>query len=382
MFKGNFAKLFVAALLLFNAFYMLLPTLPVYLTGHLGFAKGQIGAVLATYTLAALLIRPLTGFLIDRYGRKKFYITAFAIYAFIFPSYLLAQQFSSMFLLRFVHGLAWGVATTTASTLIVDIVPAHRRGEGIGLYGLSMTIPMALGPLLGIKTVAHWGAEGLFFTSMAIAILAGTVTLLVEYPPFPVNHSIHFSLRNLIEKKSLPSSLNLLMISVSYGGLVSFIALYALETGIGHTAAFFMIFAAGIAIARLVGGRIFDRTGPLRIGLTGISLLVIAFLLLGTAHQLVVFLLAGLIAGLGNGIIFPVFQAMVNNLVSPARRGAANSTLFTGLDLGIGLGMLLTGQLGQAFGFANTYLIFGALNLAALMVFILFTYRHYRQLHP
>jgi MFS family permease len=84
IFKENFALVFFASLLMFTAFYIMLPTLPVFLTNGLKIDEGKTGLILAVYTLAALLVRPFTGYLIDRYGRKFFYISALFLFAFFF----------------------------------------------------------------------------------------------------------------------------------------------------------------------------------------------------------------------------------------------------------------------------------------------------------
>ena len=380
IFKGNFMLVFFASLLVFTAFYIMLPTLPVFLTRELKIDEGQTGLILAVYTLAALLIRPFTGYLIDRYGRKLFYIPSLLLFAIIFAGYPLAGAFALILMVRFAHGLVWGVATTTGSTLIVDIVPAQRRGEGIGLYGLAMTIPMAMGPFTGLQLSRNNNYTLMFLCAGALAFAGFLLTLFIKYPAVPHAGKIKFSFRNLLESTSLPVTFNLLMINIGYGGLVSFISLYALKTGIGKTGIFFIVFAGGITLARLYMGKIFDRHGPKALSIGGILLLAIGHVMLGLIINTAGFMTAGFLLGLGSGVVFPTFQAMVNNLVPPQRRGAANSTLFSGLDLGIGLGMLITGFLAHAIGLPHTYLIYGALNVIALLFFLFISLKHYQRI--
>jgi len=380
IFRGNFVLVFFASLLMFTAFYIMLPTLPVFLTRELKIDEGQTGLILAVYTLAALLIRPFTGFMIDRFGRKIFYMPSLFLFAVIFAGYPLAGVFTLMLIVRFAHGLVWGVATTTGSTLIVDIVPAERRGEGIGLYGLAMTIPMALGPFTGLQLTQNNNYSLMFLSAGGLALAGFLLTLIIKYPDVPPAGKISFSFRNLLESTSLPVTFNLLIINITYGGLVSFISLYALKTGIGYTGIFFIVFAAGITLARLYMGKIFDRHGPKALSVAGIILLACGHVILGLIINTTGFMVAGFLLGLGSGVVFPAFQAMVNNLVPPSRRGAANSTLFSGLDLGIGLGMLITGYLAHVIGLPHTYLIYGALNLIALFYFLFISLKHYQRI--
>lgn len=379
IFRGNFVLVFFASLLMFTAFYIMLPTLPVFLTRELKIDEAQTGLILAVYTLAALLIRPFTGFMIDRHGRKWFYITALFLFALIFAGYPLAGAFALMLAVRFVHGLVWGVATTTGSTLIVDIIPAERRGEGIGLYGLAMTVPMAMGPFTGLQLSQNNDYTLMFLSAGVLAFAGFLLTLLIKYPLVPHAGKTVFSFRNLLESTSLPVTFNLLIINISYGGLVSFISLYALKTGIGYTGLFFIVFACGITLARIYMGKIFDRHGPKALAITGILLLVTGHVILGLVITTAGFMIAGFLLGLGSGIVFPTFQAMVNNLVAPQRRGAANSTLFSGLDLGIGLGMLITGYLAHVIGLPATYLLYGGLNFIALLYFLFISLTHYQK---
>jgi len=379
LFRGNFIWVFFASLLMFTAFYILLPTLPVFLTRELRIDEGKTGLILAVFTLAALLIRPFTGFMIDRYGRKIFYISSLLLFAIIFSGYPLASAFIVILMVRFIHGLVWGVATTTGSTLIVDIIPAERRGEGIGLYGLAMTIPMAMGPFAGLQLAQNNNYTLMFLFAGALALAGFLLTLLIKYPIVPHSGKAVFSFRNLLESTALPVTFNLLIVNITYGGLVSFVSLYALTTGIGNTGIFFIVFASGITLARIYMGKIFDRNGPKALAISGILLLVAGHLILGLILKTAGFMIAGFLLGLGSGVVFPTFQAMVNNLVPPQRRGAANSTLFSGLDLGIGLGMLITGFLAHAIGLPHTYLIFSALNILALLYFLFISLIHYQK---
>jgi len=380
IFRGNFVLVFFASLSIVKAFYIMLPRLVGFLTREFEIDEGQTGLILAVYTLAALLIRPFTGFMIDRFGRKIFYMPSLFLFAVIFAGYPLAGVFTLMLIVRFAHGLVWGVATTTGSTLIVDIVPAERRGEGIGLYGLAMTIPMALGPFTGLQLTQNNNYSLMFLSAGGLALAGFLLTLIIKYPDVPPAWKISFSFRNLLESTSLPVTFNLLIINITYGGLVSFISLYALKTGIGYTGIFFIVFAAGITLARLYMGKIFDRHGPKALSVAGIILLACGHVILGLIINTTGFMVAGFLLGLGSGVVFPAFQAMVNNLVPPSRRGAANSTLFSGLDLGIGLGMLITGYLAHVIGLPHTYLIYGALNLIALFYFLFISLKHYQRI--
>ena len=171
----------------------------------------------------------------------------------------------------------------------------------------------------------------------------------------------------------------MMIVQFTYGGVLSFIALYGKEIGVDNSGIFFLILSLGIGFSRVGSGKIFDISGPDKISLVGMILLIIGFPVLALVNNPIGFHISAVILGLGFGIIMPTFQTMVNNMVAPKRRGAANSTLFTCFDIGIGMGMIGTGVLSEWLGFSSTFLISSVVNLLALNVFLFFTINHYRR---
>lgn len=374
----NFVFVSIANLLMSIAFYFLIPTLPIYLEAELGVSRGYVGLVLAAYTIAALLIRPFTGMAVDRKGRKVIYLISFLLFSLLFSIYVAATTLIIMLAVRVVHGLAWGVLTTAGSTVVVDIIPPSRRGEGLGVFGLSMTIAMAIGPMFGLWLSASGNYPRLFIGASLLSLAGFILVLLVRYPKFtPPARAEGLWWKRLIEPTALPASLNYLIVMISYGGMLSFISIYAHEIGINNPGLFFLVYAVGITLSRLFAGRLFDRHGPLWIAVIGLSTLSIGFPILALVKSYEGFFISSFILGFGSGIIMPTFQAMVNNLAGPQHRGAANSTLFTALDLGIGLGMIIMGLSSEAIGLANSFIACGVINLGALALFVAYTQRHY-----
>lgn len=374
----NFLLISVANLLMSIAFYFLIPTLPIYLENDLGIRRGYIGLVLAAYTMAALLIRPLTGLFIDRHGRKLIYLTSFFLFSLLFNIYVTATTLAVMLAVRMVHGFTWGITTTAGSTLVVDIIPPDRRGEGLGVFGLSMTIAMAIGPMFGLWLSSSGDYPRLFIGASILSLAGFVLLLLVKYPKhLPPERGEGLWYKQLIEPTALPASLNYLIVMISYGGMLSFISIYGQENGIKNPGFFFLIYAIGITLSRLFAGRVFDRHGPFWIAVVGLAFLAAGFPILAFFHSYEGFFISSFILGIGSGIIMPTFQAMVNNIAGAQHRGAANSTLFTALDLGIGIGMIGMGLSSAWIGLTYSFIACGVVNLAALVLFITYTHRHY-----
>ncbi len=375
----NFTLIGIANLLMAIAFYFLLPTLPLYLKDKLGATPSQVGMVLAFYTIAALVIRPFVGYTVDAFGRKFIYLLSFIIFSSLFLGYIFAISIGLMIIIRFAHGLTWGSLSTSGSTIAVDFIPASRRGEGISLFGLSMTIAMAIGPLMALTVLGKMDYLWVFILASFISIIGLLLALNIRFPVYkPHLDNRSFSLKRLIERTSVPLSLNVLVVTSTYGGILSFSSIYGKEIGVENSGLFFLLLAAGIGISRFFSGSIFDRVGPFRIVIIGMLLLMLGFPILFIAPNLYGFHISATVIGLGFGIIMPTFQAMVNNLVPPERRGAANSTYFTSFDLGIGMGMVLTGIISEHIGLGKSFLICSAIVAIALILFFTYSFKQYK----
>lgn len=360
------------------AFYFMVPILPLFLSDNFSATEGQVGLVLSFYTIAALLIRPFAGYAVDTLGRYGIYVGSLLLFTLTFFGYPLVTSILFVLILRFVHGLTWGSMSSAGSTIAVDLVPQKRRGEGIGVFGLSMTIAMAIGPLIAILITGDGGYNRLFFSAAAFSFLGLMLSLFVRVPKIKKQEN-KFTISSLIEKKALPVSLNMFFITIPYGGIISFIALYGRSIDIESSGVFFLLLALGIAVSRIVSGKSFDRVGPKKISLLGLSLLIIGLFVLAFYKNVIGYHLAALVLGFGFGILMATFQAIANHNVAAEKRGAANSTYLTFFDLGIGFGMLLVGYLIQVLDYSGTFLLCAGIEFLALFVFLLYTMPKFKQ---
>jgi predicted MFS family arabinose efflux permease len=266
----------------------------------------------------------------------------------LFAGYLVAITITAITLLRFAQGLTWGFTTVSGSTIAVDIIPTSKRGEGIGYFALSTTLGMSVGPIIGLFVCHLWGYPTMFICGVIISFASLACAYAIHLRKrFVVGKHIKLKLNSMFDKNSIRPSLNVLITMIAYGALLSFIALYGREIGIQNTSLYFLLLSFGIASARLTAGKQFDKKGPRRIITLCIILLIIGFPLLALAHNSLLFYISAIIIGFGNGVIFPTFQSMVNNLADAKHRGAANSTLYTAVDLGMGFGMIMAGVIAQ-----------------------------------
>ncbi|MDP4183728.1 MAG: MFS transporter [Bacteroidota bacterium] len=376
----NFLILTLSNFLIFISYYSIISSLPLYISNELNAPKSLVGLALAAYTIASVFIRPFSGFALDRFGRKHILWVALFLYAIMYNGYLLATSMTLIIILRLIHGLTWGITTISGSTVTVDVIPAEKRGEGLGYYGLSTTMGMALGPVLGMFISHHWGYSSMFFSGFCISIVGFLITTFISFPKsLPIKNQEQLAIRNLFDRRSMIPSLNLMILMAPYGCLLSFIALYGTEIGIVNASSFFLVYAFGISLSRFLSGKIFDHNGPATLITECILLLAIGFPILALYKNPVGFYIAAFIIGCGNGVIFPVFQSMVNNIVSVERRGVGNSTLFTALDLGMGFGMLLSGIMVQHFSMTVAFLVCSVIYILGLLLFRKVVVPHYNR---
>ena len=379
LWNRNFTLLTFSNFFMCSAYYSLISTLPVYISTELHSPKSVVGLVLASYIVAAVLVRPFTGYGLDRYGRKTILIVSLLLYALVFNGYLIAWTVTVMILVRFAHGLTWGLTTTSNSTVAVDIIPSGKRGEGIGYFGISTTLGMALGPVIGSSIFQHGGYHAMFIAGFIISLASMGMAASMRFPDGVPSKSLEFRFSTLFETTTILPSFNLLLIMITYGGMLSFVALYGRELGIHNPAGFFLIYATGVIGARFTSGKFFDRHGPRMILLICLSLLIAGFPVLALLRNPAGFYGAAVILGFGNGVVFPTFQAMTNNMVLQNRRGAANSTLFTAVDIGMGAGMILVGSIAQQFSISMAFIVCSGICIASFLFFLFFTIKYYEK---
>ena len=361
------------------SFYFLLPTLPVYVVSGLGEGEDKVGFIIGVYSLSALLIRPVAGYALDHYGRRIIYLVALIAFTLMMGFYLFASSLVLLLILRFFHGLTWGVITTGGSTIAADLVPDSRRGEGIGYFGLSITLSIALGPLLGLSIMEPDHFDALFLSAFFLSILAFVLFFFIKMPVLKPLIKRKLAWDTFIEPKVLPVAWVMMVAAVSYGGIISFVALFYQEKEIAYGSLFFLVYSIGVAVFRPFAGRIMDSRGPEVLVVPAFVANIIGLVMLAYSETMPLFLFAAFIIGLGNGVIMPTIQTMVINLVQVERRGVANSTFFSAIDLGIGGGSMILGIVAAQFDLSTMFLLCAGLLILPLVFFKWRVMRHYTE---
>ena len=368
----SFALACAANFLLGISFYVLMPTLPFYLMDELGVDEAIAGGILASYVIAALLVRPFSGFIVERFNAKHAYIAALAAYVLCTAGYLLAASVMGFVFVRIGIGLTFAILSTASNTQAIDIIPSQRRGEGIGYFGLMSSLAMAMGPMAGLWLMDHF-PFALIFDAAIVAGLGGLVLASFVHAPRKsrVVQSAVLSLDRFLLVRGIPLACNLAVIGLAYGMLLAFAAVYGQRVGAQSTGLFFTLMAIGMMAARTFSGRLVDGGHVVAVvngGTVSIVLGLGAMVLLPGAAS---FYITGVFIGAGFGVVYPAYQTLIVNLGSNAQRATAVATYFTALDVGIGLGMVLAGVVAARVGMNVAFAGGAVLVLLAGLLFAL-----------
>lgn len=386
----SFCYILAANFLLFFAFYLLLPVLPFYLKEQFLAGKSMIGFILSCYTVACLCIRPFSGYMLDTFSRKPLYLLSYFIFTVIFGGYMLAGALALFITLRIVHGFAFGMVSVAGNTIVIDILPSSRRGEGLGYYGLANNIAMSFGPMTGLFMHGVCSYEVIFTCSLVSGCLGLIMASLVKTPyKQPVKRE-PISLDRFFLVKGLPAGLSLLLLSIPYGMTTTYVAMYAEEIGIRISSGlFFTCMAVGLAVSRIFSGRQVDKGRITQVITLGMYLACISFFALSACERLmewnagvtsVLFLGIALLQGVAFGTMFPAFNTLFVSLGTNSQRGTATSTYLTSWDVGIGIGLMTGGVVAEAFGgFDHAYLIGGCLTVVSTLFFVVKVAPHFNR---
>lgn len=368
IFTRDFSLLFLANLTNFLGFYLLLATLPKYISGFVGEQK-VVGVILGVFGIIGLVLRPMVGRLADLRGGKKLMLAGSAVLLLATVLYPRGHDAASFFGLRVLHGLGWAAFGTAASALVALIAPARRRGEAMGYYGMSTNVAMAIAPAVGVFIVERegWGYPLLFAVSAALVLLAGIVTLPVRDCQAEACALARGWRAYFLPSAIFPSAVAGIS-TLTYASVAFYLPQFSAEEKLGNAGLFFTVFAIALVVTRGPLGRLSDRVGRAWVIAPGLlcSAAAMALLALWPSH-LMLLVVAGLY-GIGTAAVQPALMAMAADHAGPAQRGAAMGTYTTAFDLGIGGGAILSGVLIDAAGFHTMYLVSSGVCLLGIVV--------------
>lgn len=369
LWTSSFLNACVVNFVMSFSYYMLTATLPFFLLERFHASKTITGIIMSCYVISALAVRPFSGYIVDNFPRRRLFILSFVCFIAMYFGYILAAALIFVAIVRVIHGILWAVITTSANTVAIDIMPLSKRGEGIGWYGIMVNLAMAVGPVAGIIMYEHYPFEWIFYAAIISGIFGIAAVFFINIPARKKTPHRHLSLDRFIMIKGIPVALNLMLITVSYGMVISFAAMYGKELNIENTGMFFILLAMGIGGSRIFSGRLIDRGWIHGTALMGMTFLSGSFVLFAIGRSGPLYFLSAMVIGIGYGIVIPAFMSLIVNMAPHHQMGTANSMYFTSFDLGIGLGMMTAGRIAAAYDFSYAFGFSALINLLAVFYY-------------
>ncbi|KGX92349.1 MFS transporter [Pontibacillus halophilus JSM 076056 = DSM 19796] len=375
----DFISISLSNFFVFLVFYGLLTTLPIYVVDRLQGTESQAGLIVTIFLLAAILVRPFSGKLLEAFGKKRMLLISAIFFGLLCIPYLFVTDLSSLLVLRFIHGITFSIATTATGAIAADTIPAERRGEGLGYYAMSMNVAVVVGPSLALTIINAVGFNPLFVIFVGVLAIGFffIATLRTEEVQLTEKPSWKFTIDDLFEKRSIRVALIGSFVAFTYSSIISFISIYTKSLGLLQASTyFFAVFAMAMLLSRPVTGKLFDRVGPSYVMIPCLVLYSIGLLMLAQADGTTGIILAAVLIGLGYGTLVPSFQTLAVQAAPPKRSGHATATFFTFFDSGIALGSSLLGIVVSRFGYVELYMTCSALVLFIVVAFYVFFTKH------
>lgn len=363
--------------LLIVIFYLLMVTIGKFAISEYGATTSQVGLVTGIYIIGTLLGRLFTGRVIEQIGRKRVLLFGLLFFTATTGLYFIHVGIILLLVCRLVHGIGVGVASTATGTIVAQILPPSRKGEGIGYFAMSATLGTAIGPFIGLSMVQHTTYSVIFMMCMIIGIISFLLAVFTKVPGAesttvvqPTEKSKGSFISQYIELKAMPIAIVTFLMCFGYAAILSFISLFAKERNLEVASSyFFIVYAIAVLLTRPVTGKMLDRFG-------GNSVMYPCFIFFGTglilmsfAHSAFILLLAGILIGIGYGNLSSGAQALAIKLTPPQRMGLATSTYFIALDAGLGVGPYLLGYVIPVFGYSVLYTSLGIFIFVLILLY-------------
>ncbi|MBM7656424.1 MFS family permease [Neobacillus cucumis] len=362
----SYIFMIIGMFFLFTAFYMLYPTLPLFIKER-GGNESQVGLAMGAFMLSSVIFRPFVGGLLDRFGRRPFIVWGMLFFAVAMYMYNWIGGIVVLMLLRILHGITWAASTTAISTAVTDLIPSTRRGEGMGWSGMAMTLAMAIGPIFGLWVTQNLSYHSLFLFAVVLSATALVLTFgaKITFTPQTASRKIE-----PFEKSLFPVMVSVFLLFIAYGGITSFVPLFADSIKV-NSGTFFLVYAATLVLIRPFAGKLSDKYGETFVIIPAKVVTISALVVLSFSTNLFGVIISAIMYGIGFGSAQPSLQAATLRLVSSQRTGVANASYSTGADLGIGLGAIILGWVSQ---YSNFHVLFTVSAVSVTLSLLMFTF--------
>jgi len=378
LWTASFIKIFAVSFFIQFSYQMNTAAIPLF-AQHIGGDKTVAGLMMSIFTISALLFRPLVGSVCDTRGRRIVLVSGTILFTLVSLIYHFAPFIWLLIVLRFLHGASFSAFSTSSGTIVADVVPETRMAEGVGYFGISMTVAAALGPALGLYLISLTGYDIIFILCFALAVLGVIFALATNYEDKEKYRQTAAVCEQetkkwyyaFIEPAAARPSFIMFFVALAQISIITFLPTYALALGIKNIGLFFTVQAIFMVVTRLFMGKLADKYGSGKILIPALILMVISIILLIWKPSFGFFIVAAILSGLGTGATLPILNSLTILLCPENRRGVANSMFFSAIDLGYGIGALIWGLVAEYIGFFTVFALSAGSMVVALLLFML-----------
>lgn len=362
--------------LMYIIHYALIVTVTSFTIDTFHAGEGMGGLAAGIFIIGMLFGRLFTGKYIDQLNLKKTLLASLVFSFVAIALYFLIHSLLILIIVRLIHGIAFGMASTTTGTYSSTIVPEDRKGEGIGYYALSTTVASAIGPFLGILINQRFSFESNFIVCLICILLAGVLSLFISNIRQPMvdaeNKEVNSvkGIGQFLQKQAIPISIVIVFVGIAYSSVLAFLDSYASHIGLAAAASFFfVVYAFSTFVVRPITGKVFDNYGANKVVYPVLVLFVIGLVLLSVTHSSWMLLFSAIFIGIGYGTLIPSFQTIAIQASPPEKIGLATSTFYIFADLGAGAGPTLLGILIGSVGYRNLYMLMALLLVGVIALY-------------
>jgi MFS family permease len=370
----DFISITIVNFVMMLSMYQLIVTMASYAVDTYHASTSMAGLTSSIFIIGVLFARLYAGKEIGRIGSKKMLIGGFVFFIVMTLLYFIPSNIYFLMIVRFLHGVGVGFATTATATIVAQVIPNSRKGEGISYFSLSVILTTAIGPLIGIALINEFGYQSMFIFSLVVGLAGLPLALTVKEPI--VDYQIEsperkkFKLSNYMEPNALPVSIVMFVVALAFSGTLSFIASFARDANLVEAGSlYFFAYALAVLFSRPFTGKLMDAKGANSVVYPALIIFAVGMYLLSQAHSAAVFLIAAALIGLGYGNFQSVIQTIAIKVTPPHRMGFATSTYFIMLDLGIGVGPFLLGYMVPEYGYRGLYLAMVPLIVVSIGIY-------------
>lgn len=351
--SGAAFGVWLATLLGFLAIGAVLPVLPRYVKGPIGGSDVAVGIVIGAFAFSAVVGRPIAGRLADLYGRRPVVLAGLLLMSVSSALLLVPGGVAWLVFARLVVGVGDGWLFTAAVTWVVDLAPADRRGQTIGLFGIAVWGGLSVGSVLGqaVYDAASYDAVWLMAAALPLAGAALALRLHDPHKPVPAASRPGFAL----PREAVAPGVALALANIGFGTMAGFVVLHLDARDVAHSATAFTVFAAAVVFTRLFAGRAPDRFGAAPTAAVAFAAEAVGMGLLALAQSFPVALAGSLIMGCGFSLLFPALALAVVSRVDERQRGMALGAFTAFFDIGVGLGGPLAGAVAAVSGYPEAF---------------------------